>query len=93
VLVEALWSGVPVVGSSSGEIPWVLEVTQGGKLFPEDNASRLAETIEELLGDPKLREFLGTVGKRRAEERFGLETVTDCFENLLLESCTDGRRS
>lgn len=93
VLVEALWSGVPVVGSSSGEIPWVLEVTQGGKLFPEDNASRLAETIEELLRDPKLREFLGTVGKRRAEERFGLETVTDCFENLLLESCTDGRRS
>ncbi len=35
VIVEALWCGVPVVGSDSGEIPWLIELTGGGLTFPE----------------------------------------------------------
>jgi glycosyltransferase involved in cell wall biosynthesis len=32
VLIEALWCGVLVVGS--GEIPWIVETTGGGRVFP-----------------------------------------------------------
>jgi len=35
VIVEALWCGVPVVGSDSGEIPWLIELTGGGLTFAE----------------------------------------------------------
>lgn len=41
VLVEALSFGVPIVGSSSGEIPWVVESTGGGAVFSEGDAEAL----------------------------------------------------
>ena len=40
VIVEALWCGVPVVGSDSGEIPWLIELTGGGLVFPRATARR-----------------------------------------------------
>ena len=40
VIVEALWCGVPVVGSDSGEIPWLIELTGGGLVFPEGDPTR-----------------------------------------------------
>ena len=44
VLVEAMWCGTPVVGSDSGEIPWVIETTGGGEIFPEGDVEALADT-------------------------------------------------
>ena len=35
VLVEALWCGTPVVGAESGQIPWVVATTGGGRTYPE----------------------------------------------------------
>ena len=40
VIVEALWCGVPVVGSDSGEIPWLIGLTGGGLTFPEGDSRR-----------------------------------------------------
>ena len=40
MIVEALWCGVPVVGSDSGEIPWLIELTGGGLTFPEGDCAR-----------------------------------------------------
>lgn len=45
VLVEALWCGVPVVGSDSGEIPWVIRTTGGGCVVPEGDAGALASVL------------------------------------------------
>lgn len=44
VLVEAAWCGVPVVGSSSGAIPWVVE-SLGGQDFREGDAADLARAL------------------------------------------------
>ena len=52
VLVEALSCGVPVVGSDSGEIPWVIRTTGGGRVFPEGDVVALAALLDQLADDP-----------------------------------------
>jgi len=63
VLIEAMACGVPVIGSSSGEIPRV--VGAAGMLFRERSSSMLRQQLAELRDDPALRELLGLRGRER----------------------------
>jgi glycosyltransferase involved in cell wall biosynthesis len=63
VLVEAMSCEVPVVGSSSGEIPHV--IGGAGLVFPEGNAAALANALRLLLHDERLRRELGRRGRER----------------------------
>jgi len=83
VLVEALWCGVPVVGSDSGEIPWVVQVTGGGLIFPEGDELALAAVLDALRMDPKRREELAEEGRRRVAGLFAVDAVADTFEQTL----------
>lgn len=86
VIVEALWCGVPVVGSDSGEIPWLIELTGGGLVYPEGDAEALAQRLRELRADPALREELAARGARAVAERFSVPAATDALERLLLHA-------
>lgn len=68
VLIEAMASGVPVVGSDSGEIPHV--IGDAGLIFPEDDALAFREAIEEIMGDERLRQRLAQTGRERVLERY-----------------------
>ncbi|GEM_PF-218442 len=83
VLVEALWCGVPVVGSDSGEIPWVVSTTGGGATFPEGDAAALAAILKEWRGDPGLRARLAARGRAEAARRFTPGAVATAFEEVL----------
>lgn len=72
VLVEALWCGVPIVGSSSGEIPWVIETTGGGVVFPEGNVEALAAVLDDLRRDSEKRARLATEGRQAVERQFSI---------------------
>ena len=61
VLTEAMACGVPVVGSHSGEIPWVID--DAGRVFPEGDAGALADILAELAGDPAQRAALAAAGR------------------------------
>jgi glycosyltransferase involved in cell wall biosynthesis len=63
VLTEAMACGVPVVGSRSGEIPWV--IGDAGRIFTEGDASALASILAELGGDPAQRAALAAAGRAR----------------------------
>ena len=63
VLIEAMACGVPVVGSSCGEIPNV--VGDAGLIFPEGDAEALRERLETLRSDPRLRRELAYRGHSR----------------------------
>jgi glycosyltransferase involved in cell wall biosynthesis len=63
VLVEAMASGVPVVGSDSGEIPNV--IGEAGLVFPEDDVSALRAQLSRLLRDLDLRIELAQRGRER----------------------------
>jgi glycosyltransferase involved in cell wall biosynthesis len=62
VLCEALLCGTPVVGSTCGEIPWVINTTGGGLIYPEGDAAALAHAIARLRADPSLRRQLAERG-------------------------------
>ncbi len=83
VIVEALWCGVPVVGSDSGEIPWLIELTGGGLVFAEGDPSALAQRLGELREDPALRERLARQGGEAARRLFSVPAATDPLEQML----------
>ncbi len=86
VIVEALWCGVPVVGSDSGEIPWLIGLTGGGLVFPEGDRDALAAALGRLREAPELRRELAASGRAAVEERFSVPAATDSLERLLVRA-------
>ena len=86
VLVEAMWCGTPVVGSDSGEIPWVVETTGGGEIFPEGDNEALATRLIGLRSDPERARELAEKGRQKVSSLFSVEAVADRFEQALRES-------
>jgi glycosyltransferase involved in cell wall biosynthesis len=83
VIVEALWCGVPVVGSGSGEIPWVVGTTGGGRLFPEGNAKALAEVLFEVRHDPEQRRMLAERGRDAVQRLFSVDACAAALDETL----------
>ncbi|HMQ29872.1 MAG TPA: glycosyltransferase family 4 protein [Chloroflexaceae bacterium] len=63
VLIEAMSCGVPVVGSSSGEIPNV--IGDAGLVFPEGDVPALRAALARLAAEPALRAELARRGRER----------------------------
>ena len=91
VIVEALWCGVPVVGSDSGEIPWLIELTGGGLVFPERDSHALAERLQRLRADPELRRKLAEKGRAAVQRLFTVPAATDPLERMLLRAAERAR--
>jgi glycosyltransferase involved in cell wall biosynthesis len=73
VLVEAMASEVPVVGSSSGEIPNV--IADAGLVFPEGDVPALRHALSELMEDPTLRLQLGQRGRARVLQHYTQQRI------------------
>ncbi|MEN6478028.1 MAG: glycosyltransferase [Anaerolineales bacterium] len=63
VLIEAMACGVPVIGSTSGEIPRV--VGTAGLLFRERSSSMLRQQLADLREDRAMRALLALRGRER----------------------------
>jgi L-malate glycosyltransferase len=68
VLIEAMASGVPVIGSDSGEIPYVIR--DAGLIFPEGKPEALAKCLSDLMDNPNLTHDLGQLGYMRAMSQY-----------------------
>lgn len=71
-VLEAMASGVPVVGTHVGGIPEQLG-DDAGLLVPSEDPLALAGAIGRLLDSPSLRASLGAAARRRAARLFSLE--------------------
>lgn len=71
VLIEAMASGVPVVGSSSGSIPEV--IGEEGLIFPEGDSAALAECLGRLEREAGLRARLIRSAWAKARGRYTWE--------------------
>jgi glycosyltransferase involved in cell wall biosynthesis len=68
MLIEAMACAVPVVGSDSGEIPFV--IGEAGVILPEADSQAWTAAIERLLSDPAARGSYADSGVARVAERF-----------------------
>lgn len=92
VLIEAMASGIPAIGSDSGEIPRVLG--NAGIITPEGDAAALGDALLELYQNPSRRAELGRLGRERAVERFSHERIARAsltfYEQVLNEDESRG---
>ena len=68
VIIEAMACQVPVIGSDSGEIPYVIGDT--GLVFPEADAEALADRLRTLIESPELQTDLSKRGYDRAMAQY-----------------------
>jgi len=87
VLVEAMKSGVAVVGTNAGGVPEIIEHEKTGMLYEPGNAMTLADCLQRLLEDAALRQRLAAAGKAYADETFSEQQhyakLTQIFSELL----------
>lgn len=75
VLIEAMAMGVPVVGSSSGEIPNV--IGRSDLVFTEENALELAKILEKMIREPEWREEAASYGMDRVYQYYTHEKIAE----------------
>lgn len=86
VLVEAMASGLPVIGSTSGAIPEV--IGDAGLVTPEGDADALSCAVRRVLSDKALREHLARAGRARVEEHYSWKRVAEKTYELFRQVVT-----
>jgi glycosyltransferase involved in cell wall biosynthesis len=84
---EAMACGAPLLATTAGAFPEVVEDGVSGLLVPPGDAQALADAIERLLDDSVLRAQLGQEARKRIVERFswrqtGVRTL-ELYEDVL----------
>lgn len=79
-ILEAMASGLVVVGTTRGGSAEILEHGANSLVFEPGNAGDLASKIEELIRSPELWAKLSAEGRRTIIERFSLEKMVDRVE-------------
>lgn len=79
VLLEAMASGTPVVATSVGGVPEVLEDGVNGRLLPEATVPALQAVLEELLRDPSALKRLGLAARQTIELRYTVKHMCEGF--------------
>jgi glycosyltransferase involved in cell wall biosynthesis len=83
VIVEAMASEVPVIGSTCGAIPEV--IGDAGLVVPEGDVDALAEALRKMISDESLRAPLAKAGRERVVRLYSWDKVGDDTYQLFRE--------
>ncbi|MDD1420988.1 glycosyltransferase family 4 protein [Dolichospermum sp. ST_sed1] len=86
VLIEAMAMGIPVVGSSSGEIPHVIGTED--LVFPEEDASELAAILKRMICEPEWRQEVRNYGLDRVNRLYTHQKIAQRLIDLWLNLTT-----
>jgi glycosyltransferase involved in cell wall biosynthesis len=81
-LLEAMSTGIPVLATSVGGTPDVIQHGLNGYLIPSDNLNRLKQGLQTLLSDNDLRMRLGSNARLRILADYSLDQVAERLATL-----------
>ena len=88
--LEAMACGAPVVASSTGGLPEVVEHGVSGYLHPPGSVREMAEAGLDILTDAARHKAFSEAGRRTAVERFSAASVVPMYEGIY-ERVASGR--
>jgi len=83
VYAEALSCGIPVIGTSVGGIPEIIDNGKTGYIINPENPVELSKIIQFLINNEEKRKKMGLRGSEIIEKRFGLKKTMDNFLGVL----------
>jgi len=90
--LDAMAAGVPVVATSVGGVPELIEDGKNGCLVPPRDVDALVTQIRALLCDPGLRNRIGSAGFTRVRDHFApaqmIASFTQLYDELLAATGT-----
>jgi glycosyltransferase involved in cell wall biosynthesis len=86
-VLEAMAAGVPIVTTTCGATPEILEHGVTGLLVPPHDSQALADAILSLLRDESLRARISRAAQAAAAERFSIAQMAQSLERLY-KTCT-----
>jgi len=84
-VLDAMSVARPVIATSVGGLPEVVEPGRTGFLIPPDRPSELANALVSLVRDPARAEELGRAGRARQRRAFSIEAMTRGYAELLAD--------
>ena len=90
-LVEAMAAGKPVVATSMGAVPEIIQHGVSGWLVPTEDPLSLAEAIARLMGDRSAARRIGIQAQTRVREIFSLDRMTAEVESVYQEVVNQGQ--
>ena len=91
-LLEYLAMGRPVVATSVGAVPEVVEHDKEALLVPPGDSERLAAAIAVLLSSPQRRSELAMAGRRRVA-KYGVDVMVNAHRDLYDRMLAEHRRT
>ena len=91
-VAEAMAASLPVVATDVPGIRDIVVSGETGLLVRRDDGVALAEAVQRLAHDAKLREQFGAAGRKRLVEHFSIDATVAAHEKLYLKIIGDPQR-
>ena len=91
-ILEGMASGLPVIATSVGEVPKIIEHGRTGLLTSSEDPQLVSEKILDLLRNPAKRVELGTAAKLLITELFSAERMARDYLQFYQKAISDAER-
>lgn len=73
--LESMACGIPLVGTTVGGIPTLINDQETGLLVPPGEPAALGKALAQLVANPALRQQMGAASRQRAEQEFSWQGI------------------